>query len=44
MNLISLILFIIMKSKDFHNLVFLKYDNDERSMKIFRDLNDFVGL
>ena len=44
MNLISLILYMIMKSKDFQNLVLSKYENSQRPTKIFRDLNGFVGV
>ena len=32
------------KSKDFQNLVLSKYENDEGPIKIFRNLNGFVGL
>ena len=34
----------ILKSKDFQNLVLSKYENDEGLIKLFRDINGFVGL
>ena len=36
--------FMIMKSKDFQNLVLSKYENCEGSTKTFRDLNEFSSL
>ena len=43
-NLISLILFMIMLSKDSQKLVLSKYEHGEGLTKIFRDLNNFVAL
>ena len=43
MNSITLILLMVMKSKDFQNLVLSKYQNGDGSTKIFRDLNVVFG-
>ena len=44
LNSITLILSVVMNSKDFQNLVLSKYQNGDGSTKLFRDLNDFFGL
>ena len=44
LNSITLILSGVMKSKDFQNLVLLKYQNNDGPTKIFRELNGFVSL
>ena len=44
MNLMPLILFVIMKSNDFQNLVLSKYENGHGSTKIFQELTPFVNL
>ena len=44
LNSIRLILSVVMKSKDVQNLVLSKYQNDDGSTRIFRDLNGFVSL
>ena len=44
LNSITLILLVVMKSKDFQNLVLLKCQNGDGPTKIFRDLNSFVSL
>ena len=44
LNSITLILLVVMKSKDFQNLVLSKYQNGDGPTKIFRDLNGSVSL
>ena len=44
LNSITLILFMIMKSKEFQNLVRSKYQNCDGLTKIFRNLNNSIGL
>ena len=44
LNSITLILSVVMKSKDFQNLVLSKYQNGDGSTKIFRDFNGSVSL
>ena len=44
LNSITLILLVVMKSKDFQNLVLSKYQSGDGPTKIFRDLNGSVSL
>ena len=44
LNSITLILLVVMKSKDFQKLVLSKYQNGDGPTIIFRDLNDSVSL
>ena len=44
LNSITLILLVVMESKDFQNLVLAKYQNGDGPTKIFRDLNSSVSL
>ena len=44
LNSITLILLVVMKSKDFQNLVLSKYQNGNGPTKSFRDLNGSVSL
>ena len=39
-----LILLVVMKSKDFQNLLLSKYQNGDGTTKIFRDFNGSVSL
>ena len=44
LNSVTLILLVVMKSKDFQNLLLSKYQNGDGPTKIFRDLNGSVSL
>ena len=44
MNSITLILFMIMKTKDFEYLVLPTYQNGDGTTRIFRDLNGSISL
>ena len=44
LNSITLVLLVVMKSKDFQKFVLSKYQNGDGPTKIFRDLNGFVSL
>ena len=44
LNSITLILSVVIKSKDFQNLVLSKYQNGHGPSKIFRDRNSFVSF
>ena len=43
-NSITLILLVVMKSKDFQNFILSKYQNSDGPTKTFRDPNGFVSL
>ena len=44
LNSITLILSVVMNSKDFQNLELSQYQSGDGQTKIFRDLNGFVSL